>query len=77
MAKPKSHAAVVAPVLSSLSQEEAEAIARWLDTDEGREALRQAAQEAREAIVELNRSRVVGREELHRPISMLRSIAYF
>jgi len=75
MAKIKSHAAVAAPVLSSLSQEEADAIARWLDTPEGREALRKASQEARDAILELNRSRVVDREDLYRPISLHRSAA--
>jgi hypothetical protein len=76
MAKPKSHAAVAAPVLSSLTREEAESISRWLETDEGREALRRAAQEARDAIIELNESRVVDRKELYRPISMHRFAAY-
>lgn len=70
MTKTKSPAAIVAPVLSSLSPEQAEAIARWLESDEGREAIQKASKEARDAISELNRTRVVDRKELYRPISM-------
>jgi hypothetical protein len=70
MANPKSHAVLASPVLSSLSDAEIEAITRWLDSAEGRESLMRAAEEAREAIDELNKSRRVSLEEMQRPICL-------
>lgn len=75
MAKPKSHAALAAPVLSSLSQEELEKLSRWLETDEGQAALAEAVEQAGDEISELNRSRAVHRDDLYRPISMHRRFA--
>jgi hypothetical protein len=66
----KSYAVVASPVLSSLSDDEAAAITSWLDSGEGREAMMRAAQEAREAIAELNKSRVVSHEQMNRPIRL-------
>jgi hypothetical protein len=75
MAKPKSHAALAAPVLSSLSQEELESLSRWLETEEGQAALAKAVEQAGDEISELNRSRAVNRDDLYRPISMHRRFA--
>lgn len=68
MNKPKSRAAVVEAAVSSLSAEDLEAIAEWLQSEEGSQALSNAAAEARQAISELNRTRSVDRDDLHKPI---------
>lgn len=53
-----------------ISEEEAEAITRWLETDEGLEILRRAVAETNRAIDRLDEVRSVTRRDLHRPISM-------
>jgi hypothetical protein len=68
MTKLKSRAAVVEAAVSSLSDEDLEAIAEWLQSEEGSLALSKAAAETRQAISELNRARSVDRDDLHKPI---------
>lgn len=48
-----------------------EAVIRWLESDEARRQILDAAAEAKRVIVKLNESREVGREELHRPITLM------
>ena len=58
-----------------ISDEEAEAVVRWLETDEAREVLRRAVTEANRAIDRLDEVRSVTRRDLNRQISM-RGIGY-
>ncbi|MFC5694845.1 hypothetical protein ACFPU0_04640 [Pseudomonas sp. GCM10022186] len=48
-----------------------EAVMRWLESDEAYRQILDAAAEAKRAIDKLNESREVGREELHRPITLM------